>query len=301
MEFKQVECFVAVARKNSFSKASDVLFLSQPAITSSIQKLEKDLGIILFDRKNKNTTLTKGGEKFFPYAVGILNVRDKAEIALDQHKNNIEGILEICASTIPEQYLLPHIIKAFKDIYPQVLFSIRHKDSREVAEEILSGKTNFGFIGAKYPYEGIKYIDFFEDRLVLITSPEKFFSTDSININSLLGEEIVLREEGSGTRLLIEKALKEKKLDINIFRSRTINYSLEAIKKMVELNVGISFASDISVKCEVASGRLKQYEIEDLNLNRQFSLVYCNNRYLSPVEEKFKDFVSAWKWDNIDI
>ena len=301
MEFKQVECFVAVARKCSFSKAADVLFLSQPAITSNIQKLEKELGIILFDRRNRNTTLTKGGEEFFPHALEILNARDKAKMALDPDNKKIEGVLEICASTIPEQYLLPHIIKAFKEAYPQVLFSIRHKDSKEVAEEILVGKTNFGFIGAKYPNEGIKYIDFFEDRLVLITSPEKSFNTDSISIKSLIGEEIVLREEGSGTRLLIERALKEKKLDINIFKSRTINYSLEALKKMVALNIGISFASDISVKCEVASGRLKQYEIEDLNLNRHFSLVYCNNRYLSPVEEKFKDYVAAWKWNNIDI
>lgn len=300
MEFKQVECFVAVARKNSFSKAADVLFLSQPAITSNIQKLEKELGMILFDR-NKNITLTKGGIEFFPYAVEILNLRDKAKIAINQHKNNIEGVLEICASTIPEQYLLPHIIKAFKEAYPQVLFSIRHKDSKEVAEEIVSGMTNFGFIGAKYSYEGIKYIDFFEDRLVLITSPKKTFATDPISIQSLIGEEIVLREEGSGTRQLIENALKEKDLDLNIFRSRTINYSMEAIKKMVALNVGISFASDVSVKCEVASGRLKQYEVEDLNLNRHFSLVYCNNRYLSPAEEKFKEFVAAWKWDKIDI
>lgn len=70
---------------------------------------------------------------------------------------------------------------------------------------------------------------------------------------------------------------------------------------MVALNVGISFASNISVKHEVASGRLKQYEVKDLNLNRNFSLVYCNNRYLSPVEEKFKEFVANWKWNNIDI
>ncbi|OLS02784.1 selenium metabolism-associated LysR family transcriptional regulator [Tissierella creatinophila] len=300
MEFKQVECFVAVARENSFSKAADVLFLSQPAITSNIQKLERELGMVLFDR-NKNITLTKGGVKFFPYAVEILNIRDKAEIAISQHKNNIEGVLEICASTIPEQYLLPHIIKAFKEVYPQVHFSIRHKDSKEVIEGILSGMTNFGFIGAKYSHEGIKYIDFFQDKLVLITSPEKTFATDPISIQSLIGEEIVLREEGSGTRQLIENALKEKKLNLNIFRSQTINYSMEAIKKMVALNVGISFASDVSVKCEVASGRLKQYEVEDLNLNRAFSLVYCNNRYLSPAEEKFKEFVAKWKWDNIDI
>lgn len=300
MEFKQVECFVEVARKKSFSKAADALFLSQPAITSNIQKLEKELGTILFDR-NKNITLTKGGQEFFPYAIEMLNIRAKAGLAMGEHKNKIEGVLEICASTIPEQYLLPHIIKAFKEEYPQVFFSIRHNDSREVAEEILSGITNFGFIGAKYPYEGIEYIDFFEDRLVLITCPEKTFDTDSLTIETLIGEEIVLREEGSGTRLLIENALKEKKLSLDIFRSRTINYSMEAIKKMVALDVGISFVSDISVKCEVESGRLKQYQVEDLNLSRNFSLVYSNNRYLSPVEEKFKEFVIDWKWDDINI
>lgn len=300
MEFKQLECFVAVAKKKSFSRAADVLFLSQPAVTSNIQKIESELGTILFDR-NRNISLTKEGLEFLPYAIEMLNIRDKSKIAISQYKNNVEGVLEICASTIPEQYLLPHIIKAFKTIYPQVFFYIQHKDSQEVAEEILSGITNFGFIGAKYSYEGIDYIDIYKDRLVLITSSEKNFVHTPLTVKDLIGEEIVLREEGSGTRLLIENALKEKGLGLNIFKTQTISYSLGAIKKMVALNIGISFSSEISVKNEVNAGYLKQYEIEDLNLNRNFSLAYCNNRCLSPLEEKFKEFVTSWKWDNIDI
>ena len=70
---------------------------------------------------------------------------------------------------------------------------------------------------------------------------------------------------------------------------------------MVSLDIGISFASNISVKNEVASGILRQYKIEDLDLTRDFSLAYCNNRYLSPVEEKFKEFVTSWNWNNIEI
>lgn len=297
MEFKQVESFVAVARKKSFSKAADALFMSQPAITSNIQKLERELGIILVNRKSKNITLTEGGKIFYRYAVEIINICAQAEYSLSEYKRNIKGTMEIYASTIPEQYLLPYIVKAFKEVYPLVLFSIRHKDSKEVVEEILSGRINFGFTGAKYSSETLEYIDFYDDRLVLITSPEKRFTTDSVSIKSLIGEDIVLREEGSGTRLLIENALKEKNLDINMFRSQTINDSLEAIKKMVALGVGISFVSEVAVKSEVASGQLNKYEIEDLELNRHFSLVYCNNRCLSPLEEKFKDFVAAWKWD----
>ena len=131
--------------------------------------------------------------------------------------------------------------------------------------------------------------------MVLIASPQKKFDSDSVSIKSLVGENILLREEGSGTRLLLENALKEKELDMSMFKSQIINDSLEAIKKMVELDVGISLVSDIAVKREVESGQLKQYEISDLELKRSFSLVYSNNRCLSPIEEKFKDFVSNWK------
>ena len=99
--------------------------------------------------------------------------------------------------------------------------------------------------------------------------------------------------------MLIENALKEQNLDLNIFQSQTISYSLEAIKKMVALNLGISFVSDIAVKSEVASGCLNKYEIKDLDLNRHFSMVFSNNRYFSPVEEKLKDFVRTWSWDQI--
>lgn len=301
MEFKQVECFVAVARKKSFSRAADALFMTQPAVTISVQKLEKELGITLFDRKTRKITLTEGGEIFYRYALEMINIFARAEHSLNEYKNNIEGMLEICASTIPEQYLLPYLARAFKELYPLVRFSISHKDSREVAEEILSGKINIGFVGAKFADDSLEYIDFYADRLVLITSPEKSFAAGPVSITSLLGEDVVLREEGSGTRLLFEKALKEKELSISMFRSQAINESLEAIKKMVALGVGISFVSAIAVKNEVASGQLKHYEIEDLDLKRHFSLVYCNNRCLSPIEEKFKDFLAAWEWDNTNI
>jgi DNA-binding transcriptional LysR family regulator len=301
MEFNQVKIFVAVAQKKSFSKAADMLFISQPAVTSNVKKLEDELGVTLFNRKSKNISLTEGGQLFYRYAVELMNLYAKAEFSLSGYKKNIEGTLEIYASTIPNQYLLPYIVKAFKEEYPLIGFTIRHKASGEVLEEILSGSINFGFVGAKCYSDVLEYIDFYDDRLVLITSPEKEFSIDPIKISSLVGEDILLREEGSGTRLLFEKALKENKLDVSMFGSQTLNDSLEAIKNMVALGVGISMVPYISVKQEVASGQLRKYEIGDLDLKRSFSLVYCKNRCLSPIEEKFKNFISNLKWDEIDI
>lgn len=301
MEFNQVKIFVAVAHKKSFSKAAEMLFISQPTVTSNIQKLEKELGITLINRKSKNISLTEGGLLFYRYAVELVNIYAQAEASLSNYKKDIEGVLEIYASTIPEQYLLPYIVRDFKQEFPLVHFSIRHKASKDVIDEILSGTINFGFVGAKYPSDVLQYIDFFDDRLVLITSPEKKIDTGSVNIESLAGEDVLLREEGSGTKLLFENALKKKKLDMTLFGSQTINDSLEAIKRMVALGVGIGLVSEIAVKREVASGQLKQYEIKDLELKRKFSLVYCKNRYLSPIEEKFKDFIANWKWEYIDL
>lgn len=300
MEFNQVKIFVEVAKNKSFSKAADMLFISQPAVTNNIKKLENELGVTLFNRKSKNISLTEGGVLFYRYAVELMNIYAKAEYSLSGYKENIEGMLEIYASTIPEQYLLPYIVKDFKRDHPLISFSIHHKASEEVLQEILSGSINFGFVGAKYHSDFLEYIDFCDDRLVLITSPKKEFATDSIKIQSLVGEDILLREEGSGTRLLLEKALKENKLDMTIFRSQIINDSLEAIKKMVALGMGISLAPYIAVKHEVTSGQLNKYEVEDLDLKRSFSLVYCTNRCLSPIEEKFIDFISAWKWEGMD-
>lgn len=299
LEFKQLECFITVAREKSFSKAAEIMYLSQPSVTSKLQKLERELGIKLLNRKNKNISLTEGGEIFYRYATELINLCAKAENSICEYKKNIEGVLTICASSIPEQYLLPYIVKSFKEKYPQVIFSIRHKDSKEVADEILAGTINFGFVGAKYLSEALEYIDFFDDKLVLVTSNDMKLEGKQVTVDRLFGKDIVIREEGSGTRLLIENALKEKDLDLSIFNSQTINESMEAVKKMVALGVGISFISEIAVKDEVATGQLVSYDIEGLKLYRHFSLAYSKNRCLSPIEEKFKEFVRNWQWEGI--
>lgn len=297
MEFNHVKIFIAVAQEKSFSKAAELLFISQPAVTSNIKKLENELGILLFHRNNKNISLTEGGALFYPYAAELINLYEKAEYSLTGYKKNMEGNLELYASTIPEQYLLPHVVKAFKEKFPLVSITIRHQASEQVLEKVLSGLINIGFVGAKNPSDAFEYIDFYDDRLVLIVPPNKKLPKNPIHITDLVGEDIILREEGSGTKLLFENALKKHKLNMTMFGTQIVSESLEAIKKMVALGVGISLVPYIAIKDEIASGQLNSCEIDDLNLERSYSLAYCKNRYLSPIEEKFKDFVANWKWE----
>ena len=128
MEFNQIETFLSVVKHKSFSKAAKELFLTQPTVSNNIQNLEKELDTTLLDRKSKTITLTDSGKSFYKYAVELINTRDKAKYDLIRKSSKIEGEMEISASSIPEQYVLPYIIKDFTEKYPKVTFAVTHKN-----------------------------------------------------------------------------------------------------------------------------------------------------------------------------
>ena len=149
MEFNQLESFISVVKHKSFSKAARELFLTQPSISNNIQNLEKELGAVLLDRKGKTIALTDSGKIFYRYALELINTREQAIHSIKDHLNKIEGKIELKASSIPEQYILPYIIKDFTKIYPKVTFSIIHKNSMDIIDDILIGKESFGIVGIK--------------------------------------------------------------------------------------------------------------------------------------------------------
>lgn len=297
MEFNQIETFLSVVKHKSFSKAAKELFLTQPTVSNNIQNLEKELNTTLLDRKSKTITLTDSGKSFYKYAVELINTRDKAKYDLMRKFNKVEGEIEVSASSIPEQYILPYIIKEFSIKYPKVCFNVIHKNSKDVVEDILRGKNNFGIVGAKYPSEVLEYIDFYQDELVLAVANKENYPwpvKEEIEYKVLLNQKLILRKEGSGTRFLIDESLSGKGIDSSNLNIVSLIDSNEMIKKMVELDFGISLISKIAVKNEIDLGLIKTYKIKDLELKRNFYFVYHKNRTLSPVVEAFKKFLTNW-------
>ncbi|HOG62402.1 MAG TPA: selenium metabolism-associated LysR family transcriptional regulator [Sedimentibacter sp.] len=298
MEFNQLESFISVVKNNSFSLAAKELYTTQPTVSNNIKNLEKELNTTLLDRTSKIITLTDSGKLFYKYAVELINIRDKAKFSISEHDCRVEGEIEICASSIPEEYILPYIIKDFLKIYPKVSFSITHKNSKDVIDNILGGKLNYGIVGAKYYSELLEYIDFYEDELIFCAPYNKYPSVKNeyLDINTLLSEKFILRKTGSGTRRLIEQRLSEKGIDIDSLNIISFIDSNEMIKKMIELGLGVSFISKIAVKNEIDLKLVKAFRIEDLNLKRSFYFVHNKNRTLSPLVEAFKDFLTHWKY-----
>ncbi len=291
MEFKQLECFIEVSQEESFSKAAENLYMSQPAVSGNIQKLENALNIKLINRNSREFELTESGKLLYVYAKELVNLKNKALLELNLYKNLEFGTLNIYSSTIPARYLLPKLIKEFKTKYKDINCSLHSTDSKKVTDDILSGKINFAFVGSKKDNKKLLYEDFYEDDLLMISSNENNFSSDKCNLNDIKNQTIIVRESGSGTREVLEKALHKKGLSLSYFNDVIVNEDSQSIKQMVKLGFGISFCSILDIEYEIALGLIKSTRIEELDLKRMFSLVSARDRHFSPVETAFKKFI----------
>ncbi len=294
MEFNQLESFINVVNLKSFSKAAENLYLTQPTVSNNVQSLEKELGTVLINRNNKKISVTEEGELLYSYAVNMLNLRDKAACEVGKHKGRICGNLELSSSTIPQQYILPGYLKDFSRKYPNMTFTINQGDSKKVVDDVLKGYTNYGITGAVYESKQLEYLPFYEDRIVLAVANSDRFSLEDygeIDVEVLKNEKLIMREEGSGTRKILEKALADADINLSIMDIVSSVESNVTIKKMVELDMGITFMSEIAIKNEISLKLIKPLLVKGLDIRRQFYFVYSKNRYLSPLAEKFKEFL----------
>ncbi len=292
MDFKQLESFVTIAKLKSFSKAAEKLYLTQPTISNHIHLLEKELGTILFNRTNKNITLTRAGDILYEYAISILNKKEHAYFSLNEFKGKIEGILEISSSSIPELYYLTDVICQFSNKYPDVKYSLMKYDTRQVTDKILNGDIDFGIVGARNDAPQLEYLDIMDDEIALVlpgTGP--FSKLESVTAEDCLKLPLVLREDGSGTRSAVMSFLSNKGLDLESLNIVAEVESNETIKRFVELGLGVSFVSKRSVQREVNEGRLKCLPVSDEWISRKFYFVYHKKRVLSPLSETFKNFI----------
>jgi DNA-binding transcriptional LysR family regulator len=294
MDFKQIEAFVYVVKHKSFSRAADAIYLTQPTVSAHISSLEKELGTKLIDRSGKSIEPTEAGGLFYGYAVNLINIRDNAVFSLSSYNNTIKGKIEIAASTVPSQIILPRLLQNFTEIYKDISFSITQMDSAEVTTAVLEKKYEIGIVGTKYEGSKLSCNKLADDKLVLITpNNERYAAIDDnkIPFSTIAKERFIIRETGSGTRREFERIIEESgipKSSINITGQMN---SIEAIKQSVSMGLGVSIMSELSVQDYVSCGLLKAFDIEGLDLSRAFYLIYMSNRPLSPLSNLFLKFI----------
>lgn len=289
MHFKQLEVFVNVVRLKSFSKAAEVVYLSQPTVSAHINALEEELDTKLIVRSTKEVYPSKAGKIFYKYALDMLDLRDTAVADVKRSSTQVKGMLDIAASTVPSLYLLPRVIPGLLEKYPQLTFSIKQYDSVEVVHRIIDMDAEVGVTGAMFEKSGCVFEPVARDRLMIITpnTPEYAALNGRITPEIIRGSRFISREYGSGTRKESETFLRGIGVDPSALRISVQLESTESVIQGVKNNLGISIVSKYACQDCLASGGILAFDYESPGLDRDFYAVYRKNRPLSPAAEAF--------------
>lgn len=289
MNLSQLRAFLAVVERQSVSKATDDLALTQSAISRQIQSLEQSLGTKLFVRQNRSLVLTEAGRIVLEHGRRILRAVTEVQDALDGLKGLRRGHLRIGAASTIGTYLLPEPLGAFKGQFPGIEITLEIANKAETLRRLLAQEIDIGFVGPPIGAAGLVAEEYLTDELVLITAPtHPLAASSSVTARDLAGEVFIMRERGSGTREIMEEELIRSGLEIKKVMELG---STEAIKQAVAANLGVSLVSRYAITLEILTGRLCSASVNDLRLTRQLYAVYHREGPLTWAALAFLEFL----------
>ncbi|WP_457644454.1 LysR substrate-binding domain-containing protein [Persephonella sp.] len=287
LDYHKLKIFKTVADTGSFSKAAQLLFLSQPTVTLQIKKIENYLGITLFKRDKKGVSLTEEGKTLYFYASKIIEDYLLMEEDLSQMKVNFKKNLVLGASTTVGEFFLPEVISDYLKKLPDVKIHLFIGNSKEIEEGILSRSFYIGVIEDEVSSNKLEVVGFFEDEIILVgANIDKI--PDSVNIDDLEDFRFIFREKGSGTRNVVEKVLKKSGIQIKPFMEVG---SSKAISKIVSGSDCVAFVSRLVVEDDLRYGKVKEIKIKGVKINRSFSFITQKNVRLPKMEREFLQFL----------
>ncbi|WP_350343330.1 selenium metabolism-associated LysR family transcriptional regulator [Proteinivorax tanatarense] len=257
MNLTTLKTFVTVVDEGNFSKASEKLHLSQPAVSMQMQSLSREIGVEIFLRVGKRVHLTDAGKILYNESVKILQIWENTEGMLSNYQEQVSGKLKLGASTIPGQYFLPSFVKKFKRDVPKGDISVIMGDSDWVIDGVSMGELDIGFVGKRVKSKEITSCRWVTDSFVAISSTE--FPFDNLkNAKDLQRVPLVLRKKGSATReVLLDNLRNHFNLGINDLNVVMESNGTEGIISAVEANLGVAFISEVAAKRAESSRDIK--------------------------------------------
>ncbi|MGL5381569.1 selenium metabolism-associated LysR family transcriptional regulator [Clostridium sp.] len=292
MNFRKLKIFYETANCLNMTKVAKEMYISQPSISQSINELETELNVKLFDRIGKKLYLTHEGEVFLSYTRRMLNLFDEGIKTIREYTDNNKGKIVIGASTTIGIYILPEIIKEFSELHKEIEISLIIENTQNIEKLILENKIDFAYVEGAIESNEINVEKVWEDELVFICGQNhKFNESTVIKATDLENEKLIMREIGSGTRECLENVLKTNNIKYKTFLELG---NTEAIKRTVKANLGIGCISYRAVKELEALGEINIFRLEDSKVNRDLFLITHKDKYIS---NNIKEFISFSKQD----
>jgi DNA-binding transcriptional LysR family regulator len=285
MDFPRLTVFQAAARRLSFSQAAADLHLSQPAVSKHIGQLEAELGVKLFQRAGNRVELTDAGRILADYAERVATLNEEVRRVLGELAGAKRGYLRLAASSTPGLYLLPEALAHFVQRYPGIEISLQLSNSDAVAQQVLRGAADLGFVGIRPELPGLQVRPFAEDQIVLATPTDHRLARGAAFSRELLTDEtLILREVGSGTRQVVEAGLAQ----LQVRPGRVIEMAgCEGVKRGVAAGLGVGFASRRALALELAQGLIHISPVVEFTFRRGLYVLARKDRRHTPAALAF--------------
>ena len=288
---QQLRILKALATEKNFTKAAQVLHLSQPSISKQIKTLEKNLDILLINRENNKISLTENGKVFLQYSERILALCEESCRALIDLKNGDRGNLTVGASQTIGTYLMPRVLALFAQNYPQIDLKVQVNCTRSIANNVVNREIDIAVVGGEIPNKLKKNLtikDFVEDELSLIISKSHpFAKKKKIHKENLYYLNFITLNSNSTIRKYIDNILIQNGIETKELKIIMQFNSIEGIKTAVSLGLGAAFVSSSAIEKEIELKTIEILKIENIRITRRLSIISNPESYKSKAFDLF--------------
>ncbi len=290
---EQFMVFKEVAEVRNITQASKRLHISQPSVSIQIQNLEHEYGAPLFYRTNRGVTLTDPGNILYEKVILILHTAQQAKETIRNYSANRTGYIHIGATLTIGEYLLPHMMSITQRDHSLLRYNVQVANTQVIVNEVLNNYLNISFVEGVAPEEDdLEVEQFWSDELVLIVSADHpWRDRGEITFDELISERFITRENGSGTREVLKRALQQGGFDVDELNIAIELDSTQAIKEAVLSGLGVTIISALTVQEECRQGRMRMLRLKDCQLERPLNIVTNRRVMLTPEEQWFLEEV----------
>ena len=284
--------FLVACETKNFSQAGRQVHLSQPAISQTINNLEKHFGTKLFLRQGRSVDLTEIGQALRPMVMELVSAARRMEETVSSLQGEVVGEFEIGCSTASGKYLLPNLIARYRRMYPLVRINVLVTSRDSVIKKLVSGEVAMGVSSRRIDHRDLDYKDFFLDEVILIAPADhRWAGYRRVYPDDLLDEPMILREESSGTIEVLKTGLLEHDISFDMLNVTMGLGNAEAIEMAVEEGIGVAFISRLAAARGIELGRIVEVEVEGMKLFRKIYLARNQRFPTTRAQSEFWDFV----------
>lgn len=289
MNLHQLRIFDAVARHRSYTRAAEELHLTQPAVSAQVRDLERALGVTFFERVGRQISFTEGGRELHTYTRRILDLVNEARTAMEETQQLGRGRVTLATVSTAGAYVVPPLLGAFRVRYPGIVISLEVTNRATVHRRLAENEVDLTIMGR--PPDGVPHVakSFLSDQFVVVAAPGSALARiRRLPPQRLDREPFVMRERGSGTRLLAEEFFRDHGMTVQIGLELS---NTSAVKEAVAAGLGIAILSRHAISQELALRRLVILDVRGFPLSRQWYVVYREDKRLSRAAKAFMEFL----------